>query len=158
MRQAKLAMTIHSIPVLVCKNPKCRERIALPYKILQGSATVEWYWPEDNRNVVLVCHHCGQTHSYLEREVQSLPAPESDPQAPPTVMWRATYECIQPRCGFPIVVHVRGPERLSIGGLNELTQDATGKVACERGHLLDGRAHLDRADLVEWDGPEGYLS
>jgi hypothetical protein len=140
-------------PVLVCQ---CGEQIALPYRNLQGTTSVQPYWPTDSETIVLVCSDCAQSSVHRLESIRWVDAGLLSPALPSTVFWRVELICDHPRCELPIVAHIRISEDESGGEIGTKVANATPKPVCAGGY--GAKLHeMPTLIEVEWKGRDGLL-
>jgi hypothetical protein len=140
-------------PVLNCP---CGEQIALPYRSLQGTASVQPYWPMDSETITLVCSDCAQSSVYRLSDIHWVDAEHLSPTLQSTVFWRVELICDHPHCELPIVAHIRISEDESGGEIGTKVANAVPKPLCAAGYgakLHEWPTLLE----VEWLGSEGRL-
>jgi len=144
------------LPVLVCPNTECQTRIVLPYRTLQGTPKLEWYWPTDSETVALVCHNCGLLSVHSSDALRDLSVQAEDPRLLPSVFWRVTLSCSQRNCGFPIVAYIRTEEGLSHVEIGHRVYISG--PSCAAGHPADPEGHVEEILRVESLGNGGWLT
>jgi hypothetical protein len=142
------------LPSLMCS---CGERIALPYRSLRGTESVQPYWPTDSETLILVCSGCGKLSSHLAGDIRFDPEHSRLQEEESTVFWRVELICEGKDCESPVVAHIRISEDASVGEIGNAVANADPAPVCGKGHSPKLGAYPSIQE-VAWTGSDGFLN
>lgn len=129
-------MTLSRVPFLVCEEDGAQ--IVLPHRTHGGIFVGQPYWPTDNHWLHLVCPLCGHSCAYSQQNIQRGPLRSMAHNLPPTLFWKAEFECGQQNCKFRVLGHTRANGGFSTQQIANLIFAGRPGLTCADGHTLSG--------------------
>ena len=148
-------LELYMFPILLCH---CGEQIALPYRTLQDTKTVEPYWPTENEVLTLVCSRCDKSSFHRVTEILWVNVVPPSQESGTRTFWRVTLRCDDPDCESFVVTHIQTFGGQSPGQLGSKVANAIPSPHCDNGHAAKFGEYPELIEEITPPDVKAYLN